>query len=88
MHEIFEGVTAFAAAVASIAAVISCGISWRNGIRVSAVAVRVEEVQAATNGMKAELIAATAKGSDLEGERRGIAIGVEQATAAAADKKT
>ena len=40
-------------------------------------AANIKTVEIATNSMKDALVSATAKASDLEGEKRGIAIGLE-----------
>ena len=53
-------------------------------IALALVANNVQKIELATNSMKDALIESTAKASDLEGERRGIVIGTDQAAAAAA----
>ncbi len=54
-----------------IAVLINAGLFWIIGQN-------VRKIEIATNSMKDALVSSTAKASDAEGEKRGIAIGVAQ----------
>lgn len=69
---------------AEAAATLAAEKASLTAVAITRVAENVQKIETATNSMKDALVQSTAKASDLEGEKRGIAI----AEAKAADKGT
>ena len=63
------------------ASLLAASLAKDSAHAVSATAANIQELTLNTNSIKDALIASTAKASDLEGEKRGIAIGVAQEVA-------
>jgi hypothetical protein len=70
--EVASIITSLAALLAAIGSIAGVLVSLRNGRKVDATVVKVEEIHKATNGLVKELSSAKLAQGDAEGHARGL----------------